>query len=365
VRPVLRELVGAHLVTEYAPRRYRMHDLVRLYARELAAEHGPGPLKRLLDHYLRTACAAALRLKPHRQPIEVPEFDEHAVLEPLSSAAEAMAWFVRESAPLVAAVSAADAAGFPTHVWQLVWAMTDFFERHGRWRDYIATAHVALSAAIRLRDTGAQARARRTLSRAHLQLGECDTAHEHQERAVTLYAENGDLLALGHMRIGVGQLHLLQGHVEQALENARRGLVVFRQIGHRPGEATALNAVGWCEARLGMLAAAEEHCRASLALHREVADRHGQAGAWDSLGYVLVRAGRHDEAVPCFEESLALARELRDRASEGEALGHLGDAYEAMGDRRRATSYRRGALRVLEELDPAAARDLRAELSAR
>jgi DNA-binding SARP family transcriptional activator/Flp pilus assembly protein TadD len=364
VRLLLRELSAAHLVAEYAPRRYRMHDLVRLYATELAAGQGPGPLKRVLDHYLRTAYAAALLLKPHRQPIEVPEFDEHAVYVPLSSAADAMAWFVRESAALIAAVSAADAAGHPTHVWQLVWTMTDFFERHGQWRDYIETGHVALSAAIRLRDTAAQARARRTLSRAHIHLGEYDTAREHQERAVALYAENGDLLALAHMQIGIGQLYVRQGDHEQALSRAMRGLAVFRQIGHHSGEATALNAVGWCEAQLGRLAEAEEHCRASLALHQEVADRHGQAGAWDSLGYVLMRAGRHREAVTCFEESLALARELRDRASEGEALDHLGDAHEAMGDHRQAESSWRAAMAVLEELDPAAARGLRAKLVA-
>jgi tetratricopeptide (TPR) repeat protein len=365
VRPLMRELSAAHLVSEYAPRRYRMHDLVRLYATELAAGQGPGPLKRVLDHYLRTAYAAALLLKPHRQPIEVPMFDERAVYVPLSSAADAMAWFVRESAALIAAVAAADAAGHQTHVWQLVWTMTDFFERHGQWRDYIETGHVALSAAVRLRDTAAQARARRTLSRAHVQLGEFDTAREHQERAVALYAENGDLRALAHMEIGIGQLYVRKGDYETALSHALRGLAVHRQIGHHSGEATALNAVGWCEAQLGRLADAEEHCRAALALQQEVADRHGQAGAWDSLGYVLMRTGRHQEALTCFEESVALARELRDRASEGEALDHLGDAHEAMGDHERAEASGRAAMAVLEELDPAAAKGLRAKLAAR
>lgn len=364
VRPLMRELSAAHLVAEHAPRRYRMHDLVRLYATELAAGQGPGPLKRVLDHYLRTAYAAALLLKPHRQPIEVPAFDEHAVYVPLSSAPDAMTWFVRESAALIAAVSAADAAGHPTYVWQLVWTMTDFFERHGQWRDYIETGHVALSAAVRLGDTAAQARARRTLSRVHIHLGEFEIAREHQERAIALYAENGDLLALGHMEIALGQLHVRQDDYRRALHHAERGLAVFRRIGHHSGEATALNAVGWCEAQLGRLTDAEEHCRASLALHKEVADRHGQAGAWDSLGYVLMRAGRTREAVPCFEESLALARELRDRASEGEALDHLGDAHEAMGDHDRAESSWRAAMAVLEELDPAAARGLRAKLAA-
>ena len=36
VRALLRQLVNAHLVHEHVPGRYRMHDLVRLYATEVA-----------------------------------------------------------------------------------------------------------------------------------------------------------------------------------------------------------------------------------------------------------------------------------------------------------------------------------------
>ncbi|MFL6121649.1 BTAD domain-containing putative transcriptional regulator [Actinophytocola sp.] len=364
VRVPLRELAGAHLVAEYEPGRYRMHDLVRLYATELATEHGDAPLRRVLDHYLRTAYAAALRLKPHRQPLALPEFDDLAVLVPLSSAAEAMAWFVRESPSLVAAVVAAEANGFGVHAWQLAWAMTDFFERHGHWRDYIATNHVALTAAVQLDDLVAQARTHRTLGRAYLFTGEHGPSLDHQERAAVLYERSGDLVSFAHAHIGIGNVYVRQNDYRRALSHARRSLDVFRELGHRAGQASALNAVGWCEAQLGMLADAEAHCRSALGLHHELADRHGEAGAWDSIGYVLMRASRHEEAVACFVESVALARDLRDRASEGEALDHLGDAHEAMGDRETARKYWQEALSVLEELDPAAAAGLRGKVSA-
>jgi DNA-binding SARP family transcriptional activator/tetratricopeptide (TPR) repeat protein len=364
VRAPLRELAGAHLVTEHEPGRYRMHDLVRLYATELAVAHGAAPLRRVLDHYLRTAYAAALRLKPHRQPLELPEFDELAVFVPLASAADAMAWFVRESPSLVAAVATAESGGFPVHAWQLAWTMTDFFERHGQWRDFIATNHVALTATIRLDDLVAQARTHRTLGRVYLMIRDYGPALEHHERAGVLYEKGGDFVSLAHAHIGLGDVYVRQNDYRRALTYAQRGLAVFREIGHHTGEAVALNAVGWCEAQLGMLADAEAHCRASLAIHQDTADRHGQAGAWDSLGYVLMRASRHDEAVACFVESIAAARELRDRASEGEALDHLGDAHEAMGDRETARKYWHEAVSVLEELDPAAAAELRGKLSA-
>jgi tetratricopeptide (TPR) repeat protein len=341
-----------------------MHDLVRLYATELAVVHGAAPLRRVLDHYLRTAYAAALRLKPHRQPLELPEFDELAVFVPLASAADAMAWFVRESPSLVAAVATAESGGFPVHAWQLAWTMTDFFERHGQWRDFIATNHVALTATIRLDDLVAQARTHRTLGRVYLMIRDYGPSLEHHERAGVLYEKGGDFVSLAHAHIGLGNVYVRQNDYRRALTYAQRGLAVFREIGHHTGEAVALNAVGWCEAQLGMLADAEVHCRASLAIHQDTGDRHGQAGAWDSLGYVLMRASRHDEAVACFVESIAVARELRDRASEGEALDHLGDAHEAMGDRETARKYWHEAVSVLEELDPAAAAELRGKLSA-
>jgi DNA-binding SARP family transcriptional activator/tetratricopeptide (TPR) repeat protein len=360
VRVTLRELARAHLVAEYEPGRYRMHDLVRLYATELADAE---PLKRVLDHYLRTAYAGALRLKPHRQPLDLPEFDEFAVLEPLESAADAMAWFLRESPALLAAIAAAESSGLLVHTWQLAWAMTDFFERHGQWHDYIETAHVALTATAQLGDTVAQARTHRMLNRAHVMLRDWDNALDHAERALALFEKSGDLVGLGHTHIGIGAMYVGLGDYRAALPYARRGLAVFQELGHRSGEATGLNAIGWCEAQLGMFAEAEAHCRASLALHQDMADRHGQAGAWDSLGYVLMRMARYGEAVDCFEESVTLARELRDRASEAEALDHLGDAHKAMGDPDTARKHWREALTVLEELNPAAATELRAKLS--
>src|SRR5215813_3738350 len=58
----LGELYGQHLLTEHAPGRYRLHDLLRQHARALAAadddaETGAAA-RRLLDYYLHTALAA-------------------------------------------------------------------------------------------------------------------------------------------------------------------------------------------------------------------------------------------------------------------------------------------------------------------
>jgi hypothetical protein len=71
---MLTALAQAHLIQPAAPGRYGMHDLLRGYARELAAqdmEECRAALSRLLDHYLYTASAAmdaAFPAERHRRP---------------------------------------------------------------------------------------------------------------------------------------------------------------------------------------------------------------------------------------------------------------------------------------------------------
>ena len=75
-RRALDVLARAHLIQPAAPGRYGMHDLLRAYARELAAaldseDEQRAALTRLFDHYLHTAAAAMDTLFPaerHRRP---------------------------------------------------------------------------------------------------------------------------------------------------------------------------------------------------------------------------------------------------------------------------------------------------------
>ena len=61
----------ASLLTEHPAGRYSFHDLLRAYAAELAQaaddeQARKAATDRILDHYLRTASAASLRLNEYR-----------------------------------------------------------------------------------------------------------------------------------------------------------------------------------------------------------------------------------------------------------------------------------------------------------
>ena len=160
-RRLLRELTRCHLLAEPAAGRYAFHDLLRAYAAEQAtaldSDHDRrAATGRMLDHYLHTARAADLQLNPLREPItRIPPPPRRGVTpETMGSRQRALAWFEAEQQVLLAAVNLAAETGFDVHAWQLPWAMVDFLDTRGHWREWAATQRCAVAAATRSGDVG-------------------------------------------------------------------------------------------------------------------------------------------------------------------------------------------------------------------
>jgi hypothetical protein len=73
-RRLMALLAGACLITEHAPGRYALHDLLRAYAAEQASALDPPEVRRaaigrVLGYYLNTAVAADRLLNPQRDPV--------------------------------------------------------------------------------------------------------------------------------------------------------------------------------------------------------------------------------------------------------------------------------------------------------
>ncbi len=127
----------------------------------------------------------------------------------------------------------------------------------------------------------------------------------------------------------------------------------------RPAPAARLPGTTLCSATMPVRWV---HCRAALAEMQALGDRRGQAPIWDSLGYSHHKLGHHAKAMACFKRAVDLYSALGDRHLEGLVLVHLAEAHQAMGDMRKARAVWRQALIILTELDPAAAKRVRASL---
>lgn len=354
-------------MVEHRPGRYAFHDLLRAYAIELAEAGDPASdrraaLHRVLDHYLRTANAAALLLHPHRDVVDLPPAQPAVEPELITDPARALDWFAAEHRVLLATIERAATDGFDLHAWQLAWSFWEYLDRRGHWHDWVDTQHTAVAAARRIADSRGEAHAHRSLGLAYLQLGALEEADDHFWSALDRYGELGD--RAGQARIH----HNLCGVLEQqaryvdALDHAHRALELFRSAGHEQGQANALNGVGWFYTHLGRHDDAIDNCRQALVLLEKIGDRRGEANTWDSIGYAHHQVGRYPDAIDCYRRSLTLYRELGDRYLEADTLTHLGATHHAAGDRRAADGNWRDALRILDELGHPDAEKLRSRL---
>ncbi|WP_460522259.1 AfsR/SARP family transcriptional regulator [Flindersiella endophytica] len=354
-RTVLAELVHAHLVTEPTPGRHTLHDLLRAYAAELtnavdSCEVRDGTIRRMLDHYLHTAFAADDLLSPARNPITPPAPAPGSTAETFGDYAQAMAWFGREQAVLIAVLGYATRLGLDTHVWQLAWSLDPYLLRRGQWQDLLVTGKFTLTATRRLGNRSEEARAYHGLAGAETQLGRVDDARAHLEQALRLLIEVGNHEGQAHTYRSLALISAQQGRHAEALDNSERALEHFITAGNRRGQASGLNAVGWCQAELGEYEQALANCTSALELFQELGERTGEANASDSLGYVHHRLGAYDEALACYRHALALCRELGERKNATDILVHLGDTQQAVGDQAGARDSWLEALATLEEL---------------
>ncbi|HEX6871525.1 MAG TPA: BTAD domain-containing putative transcriptional regulator [Micromonosporaceae bacterium] len=352
---LLRELARAHLLTEPVPGRYACHALLAGYASELChsaddERHRDSARRRLLDHYLHSAAAAAAKLDEYREPVPLAEPAAAVVVHSPANHDQALSWLNDEYPVLLAVAHLAAAENFDAYVWRLAGVLGDFFDRRGYWQDWADILQLAHAAARRLDEPRALALTYRGLGRVHEWLGRHDDAWSLLGSALEIFTALEDRIGMARTCHSLGRVAELRGDQAEALRLTRRGLELFEVAGHRAGTAKALNGVGWYHALLGDHREALAYCARALTIVQELGDRRVEANTWDSLGYIHHHLGDPQRAIECYRQAIAVVRLIGDRFHEAEMSVHLGDAYELAGDPRSARQAWRHALTVLEQL---------------
>jgi DNA-binding SARP family transcriptional activator len=355
-RGLLAELARAHLIAEPVPDRYVLHDLLHAYATELANRHDSqddrrAAHRRMLDHYLHTAHAAALLLHPRRQSIIGTPPPPEITTEALSDQDHAMAWFNREHSVLVAAIGQASDIGLDTYAWRIAWALTDFLDRREHWQDLASAHQAALAAAVRLADAAGQAHAHRGLGAADTQRRRYGEARVHLDRALELFSTLEDHTAQADTLLDLGFLFERQGRHADALESAHRALALLTTVERPTEKARALNNVGWYSTLLGRHEDALVSCRQALDLFKDLDDRSGQTATLDSLARAHYHLGQYQQAIDCRRLALDLCRGTGNNQLQAAILIRLGDVHNAAGDPHSAHDAWQRAVDLLDEID--------------
>ena len=350
----LGELYDHNLLGEPARGRYRLHDLLREYARARAADDAAdnqAAIGRLLDYYLHSAVAASRHIAWRISVADPPSPPHRPAWAPeLRTEEEAIAWLRTERPSLHACVDYAAAHERRVHAIQIAAAMSDFLHGQGHWNEAIVLAEAALTAACMTADRASQAGALCNLGIAQGLVGDYPVAAMSHAQALGLFRDLGDCRGQAWALNQIGIVQRLTGDYPAASASQAQALRLFRDLGDRHGQAWALNNLGTVQLLTGDLPAATASQIQALQLYRDLGDRQGQAWALNNLGAIQQATGDYPAATASQAQALRLFRDLGDHRGQAWALNQLGIVERPTGDYPTATASLTQALQLFRDL---------------
>jgi tetratricopeptide (TPR) repeat protein len=350
---LLNTLARAHLILPAGPGRQGLHDLVRSYARELAAGDGAdqdrAALTRLFDYYLRAAAIAMNTAFPAdrtRRPAVPPARTPTPALD---SEEDALTWLAAERESLTAVAVHAAGYGQPGSATSLAAILETYLETEGLYPEALTIHSHARQAARSTGHLRAEASALNSLGVIDLRQGRYQQSADNFEQALALFRAAEDQLGQARALGNLGFAGFLQGRRQQASDYLQQALTLFRSLGDKPGQARVHANLGHVDLQQGRYQQATQHLRRSLALCREIRDQAGQGRALGMLGELDLRHHHHQQAATHLQRALALFRTIGDRTSEADALAWLGVTDLQQGYYRQAAGYLERAHAVSEE----------------
>ena len=341
----LEALYREGVLTETGCRRYGMHDLIRRYARDMAAStpvDSQQAAGRLLDYYQYTAALAGDRLARQARPGPRPSVPDGLEVPVLEDAGRALAWARAERASLLACLDHAVDTGQHVRVVSLTAGLAVVLWRDGPWADAVTRHATAVDAARCVGDRLGEANALTDLGIVRRLTGEYPGAAKALTQGLRIYRDLGDRLGEAHALRELGAMRGMTGKFAGAAKILAKALGIYRNLGDRLGEANALRDLGMVRWLTGEYPGAAQVLEEALSIYRGTGNRHGEANALTDLGGVRQLTGEYLDAAQVLEEALGIYRATGNRHGEANALTQLGTV-------RRATGEYPGAAQVLEQ----------------
>jgi len=335
---LLQDLVDHNLLSEREPGRYRLHDLLRRYARALAghdpADQSGAAVQRLLDYYQHAAVRADALISRHPRPGAGAEAARQSPLRApdLPDAGRARAWLRAERANLIACIEYAAAEALDERTVAMSAGVAALLLSDGPWSEALATHAAAAAAAERLGDHVGRAHALIDAGNVRRVSGDYEGAVGDLEAALELFEDLRDQAGEARALAALGPVRQMSGDCRGAIRDLERGLTLVRGLGDRAGEAGVLTYLGTVRFVTGDYPGGIHDLETALKLFRELDDRAGRAHALTDLGPVRQITGDYPGALRDLEEALELYRGLGNRHGESVALTELGGVRRMTGD---------------------------------
>ncbi|MGW1073461.1 BTAD domain-containing putative transcriptional regulator [Streptomyces sp. NPDC002537] len=345
---VLDTLVDASLVRLTATDalgepRYRLHDLIRTCAMEIAA---PLPTADKRDAIVRVLSvwldlvrrgtdrlpggllAAAPGSAPRRS---LPD----AVVDRLM--ADPFGWFDAERDNLLGAVKLAVDWGLDELAWELAAGTATYYDHRCLYQDWQHGHRLALDAAEAAGNARGASVLLRGLGQLHIYQDEFDRATRALESSIELCRDGGDKLGEALSVATLSTVSRVQGRDDEALERVEQALAIAVGEGDRHIEAQLSCSMAVMRLMQGQLEEAESWFTGALRLAGELDDEHRVAVVLRRFSRLHDRRGDPDEALRCLGQALATFEKLADERCAAYTLLEVGRVHAGQDDRDRAS----------------------------
>ncbi|GHH36244.1 ATP-binding protein [Lentzea cavernae] len=324
---VLERLTDLHLLQATTPGRYRMHDLVRTYAREQRAD--PEALGRVADLFVAVAWRSVALAVPHSLRGTWADPAWAAGAPDFTTAAAAFAWLDEHRAHLS---DLCRTPGVPAPVLvRLAIGLFPYYLSRGHREDWAEMCGLALLLA-------SDPRARAIVE---MDLGVALRDAGHLRRSLAQFRALGDT-------DGVAVCLTNLSEVLETVETGEESLALARELGLRCVEAAVLEQLGNAYGKTGDHARELRCYEDSLRLSSLEGDDRACAGVLHRIGALHRRSGRTGDAATALGRSLHLFREGGDPAGEVACLEELGLVHLLRRDRVAAAETLRRGLGIAE-----------------
>ncbi|MFI6101203.1 BTAD domain-containing putative transcriptional regulator [Lentzea sp. NPDC051213] len=336
---VLDELVTCSLASPASTGRFVLHDLLRDYVQERAAELPSDQLvsarQRMFDHYVHTTFAACVSLEGAFRWSELPPPAEFVVVEPFADTDAGHGWFEPEYQVLLGVFDQLEAAGADGVLWTYAYSFHNYLIRRSRLDELEVLVVRGLTAARREGSAFGQSRLNRGLAGVYIGTRDLTKAEWHMREALRWDEQLGDEDGVSNVSRGLAYLCELQGKHAEGVEVLQRVYPMAVSLENKFEKASYLAAYGRARHLVGEDERALELCLAAQTLYVEFNGLKGDISRsmnQETLADVYVKLGRYAEAIEHCRTSVRMLRGIRHTSQLAEVLVQLSKIQIAAGD---------------------------------
>ncbi len=342
--------------------RYRLHALMREFARTLCGENLYDADLRMATYYCGIAVENGNKLDGKEM--------EHAlaILDAEVSNIFAGQKWARENETQAARELTRDFIyGAMVHYFQLTrdfvdGAMVNYFQLRANWAEWIEWSEFGLAACRALEDERGEGAIAGNLGLVYKAKGEWDRAIELYQQSLEIDERVGDAHGMAQTYNNLGLVYADKGEWDRAIEFYQQSLEIDERVGDAHGMAQIYNNLGNVYADKGEWDRAIEFYQHSLATKERVGDAHGMAQTYNNLGNVYQLKGEWDRAIEFYQRSLKTTEQLGDVVTSANNYWGLGSVYEERDDFARAFEWCKRAMEIWEKIGSPHAKTYRAHL---